>query len=106
MLARPKSTNPSRSPDRLRRCTYPLACLIFLTALSSAQQVPVSTTDGKQLLFLTDLRLRGSDEVTTPKVFRWNGESFELVAQESDFPPYLIGALDIIGDGTVVSYTD
>ena len=89
--------------------------LIFACLTASAQfQNLVTTSDGQQLYFSTPLRLRGTDQFDSPKIFRYLGNtgSFELVAEVQQQPPigyrtnlFQLTQPDISADGAILVYT-
>jgi uncharacterized protein (TIGR03437 family) len=65
--------------------------------------------DGSQLYFSSAMRLRGSQENTYPKIFRYSNGTFELYRQMDPLPSgrgafYRLGGASVSGDGTVVGY--
>ena len=97
----------------MRRAGW-LLVLVRLTASAQFQNL-VTTGDGQQLYFSSPLRLRGTDQFDSPKIFRYLGNtgSFELVAevQQQQFQAGLKTNLfqltqpDISADGSILVYT-
>ena len=92
------------------------ACLSLLfPVLALAQMQDLATTDdGFQLYFSSTLRLKGTDQYTSPKIFRYTDGQFELFHQEKYFTPFLgsgktnpyqLVSPDVSGDGQLVAYT-
>lgn len=83
--------------------------LLFL-ALPAACQVSglVTTDDGRSAIFVTSLRLKGTDVPGQPRVWRWIDGRFEIFAEpptrEGDAVLSFIEDTGISGDGQIVTY--
>jgi hypothetical protein len=81
-----------------------LISLSLLVLPVSAQYTDlVSTRDGNQLYFSSSLRLRGTEELDTPKVFRYTA-GFDLIEQPATSTEYLVEP-EVSSDGMVAGYT-
>ncbi|MBZ5728336.1 MAG: hypothetical protein LAP87_25555 [Acidobacteriia bacterium] len=89
--------------------------LIFLLPASGQFTGLATTDDGSRLWFASVLRLRGTDELPSSKIFRFSGSSFQLFAQSqgvSSVPPPAgnspaapgLAFPSVSGDGNIVSY--
>jgi uncharacterized protein (TIGR03437 family) len=83
--------------------------LLFSSALFiwpiCAQYSDLATTrDGNQLYFSSSLRLRGTNELDTPKIFRYTS-AFDLIQQPATSNEYLVEP-EVSADGAVTGYTD
>jgi len=63
----------------------------------------VSTRDGNQLYFSSSLRLRGTSEFDTPKIFRYTS-AFDLIQQPATSNEWLVEP-EVSADGSVTGYT-
>ena len=63
----------------------------------------VTTRDGNQLYFSSSLRLRGTTEFDTPKIFRYTS-AFDLIQQGATSNEYLVEP-EVSADGSVTGYT-
>jgi uncharacterized protein (TIGR03437 family) len=81
-----------------------LTSLALLVLPLSAQYTDLVTTrDGNQLYFSSSLRLRGTAEFDTPKIFRYIS-AFDLIQQPTTSKEYLVEP-EVSADGTVTGYT-
>src|SRR6476660_1135777 len=93
------------------RCLF----LLLMPVLATAQFQDLATTDdGAQLYFSSSLRQKGTDQYSSPKIFRYTDGRFELFRQEKMVDlglgngktnPFQLVAPDLSGDGQVVGYT-
>jgi uncharacterized protein (TIGR03437 family) len=82
-----------------------LISLSLLALPVSAQYTGLVTTrDGNQLYFSSSLRLRGTSEVDSPKIFRYS-TGFELIQQPTASWQALVEP-QVSADGTVAGYTN
>src|ERR1035441_8257909 len=63
----------------------------------------VTTRDGNQLYFSSSLRLRGTAEIDSPKIFRYTA-AFDLIQQPASTNEALVGP-EVSADGTITGYT-
>jgi uncharacterized protein (TIGR03437 family) len=82
-----------------------LASLALIVLPVSAQYTGLVTTrDGNQLYFSSSLRLRGTAEVDSPKIFRYS-TGFELIQQPAASWQALMEP-QVSADGTIAGYTN
>jgi uncharacterized protein (TIGR03437 family) len=81
-----------------------LTSVTFLVLPLSAQFTDLVTTrGGNELYFSSPLRLRGTTEFDTPKIFRYTS-AFDLIQQPATSNEYLVEP-EVSADGTVIGYT-
>src|ERR1039458_996381 len=82
-----------------------LISLSLLVLPVSAQYADLVTTrDGDHLYFSSSLRLRGTAEVDSPKIFRYS-TGFELVQQPTAASGQALVEPQVSADGTITGYT-
>ncbi len=81
-----------------------ISSALFVLPICAQYSDLVTTRDGNQLYFSSSLRLRGTTEVDSPKIFRYTA-AFDLIQQPATPTEYLEEP-EVSADGTVTGYTD